>query len=107
MTSNQIPNDIMRRAQKLDRTLEQNLLNDGNGPYISVAGVEEIARALMEAEARGYSRAKEQAVKVASGFYEDTPGYLDRGERQAFSGSLWASERIATAIRAMKDKRDV
>jgi hypothetical protein len=78
---------------------------------------EAIARAIMESEARGYARAKEQAAKVADDIMTAADGKFDlrvlrakQGEGNlelaaaCAAGMSHAAREIATAILAMEDK---
>jgi hypothetical protein len=77
-----IPDEIMR--------LGRDLADVAHTSYLE--SFEIIARAIMEAEARGYAAAREQAAKIADGFAE-TWG-TQNGKRLA--------RLTATAIRAME-----
>jgi hypothetical protein len=101
-----IPDEIMERAKRLDRSLEGMLHMDENGPYITVGGVEEIARALMEAEARGEARGLgqgqreglEEAAKVARRYEETWRPAAGFGDR-AIGAKVIADTIEAAAIR--------
>lgn len=102
-----IPEDVMKAAKSLDRQLEGCILVDASGPYISVGGVEAVARAIMAAEQRGENRGLERAARSA--LLQDNDGCLCDGYSctcsnisDAVSAASAATARnIAAAIRSL------
>jgi hypothetical protein len=108
-----IPDDIMQRARSILDAINFAIAWSPRGYR------EYIARALIESEARGYERAKEQAAKVADAASSSADrkfaGVIKRhrkGERNlelaasTAAGMDHEARKIAAAIRNMRDNAD-